>query len=175
MAKKDSKKAPKPEKVKAKKGKKGAAPETASNPGMSAASMPGAMPSTPGAMPSTPGGMPSVPGDPNAAAMGMVPPTNIPPTNIPPEQPASTEQIEQTLKESSAEGKLKKLRSPINVRSCLLNILFLIILTLGIVLLWSYLAVDKFNFVTVVSDMSKQFGITDGFKWLWAQISGWFS
>lgn len=158
MAKKESNKAPKPEKAKAKKGKKDA-PATGMPPSMST---PGAVPNAAG------GGLPSLP------SPGMSVPS-VPLANIPPEQMTSA-QIEQALRESSdPESHLKKLHSPISVKSCLLNILALIVLTIGIVLLWSYLAVDKFNFVDVVTDMSKQFGITDGFKWLWAQISGWFS
>lgn len=85
-------------------------------------------------------------------------------------------QLEQAIKESNnPETRLKKLRSPLNVRSCLLNILFLIVLTLAIVIIWCAVAVDDFNFVVVVKDMSWQFGITQGFQWLFAQIRGWFS
>ena len=84
-------------------------------------------------------------------------------------------QLEQAIKESNdPNSRLKKLRSPLNVRSCLLNILILIVFTLAIVILWCYLAVDKFNFVTVMSDMFDKFGISDFFKNMGSTISGWF-
>ncbi len=84
-------------------------------------------------------------------------------------------QLEQAIKESNdPSSQLKKLKSPISVKSCLFNILMLIVLTLVIVIVWCVIAVDKFNFVTVVKDMSWQFGITQGFQWLGAQISSWF-
>lgn len=158
MAKKESKKT---EKTKEKKGK---------NKGN--ASMPNTgTPSTPG-VPSS--GIPSTGG---ATANGVPPAgaSSIPLANMSPEQMTAA-QLEQAIKESNdPESRLKKLRSPINVRSCLLNILILIVMTLVIVIVWCAIAVDKFNFVTVVKDMSSQFGITQGFQWLWAQISGWFS
>lgn len=148
MAKKENKKPAKPEKVKAKgkdKKAKGAAP----NPSVSAGA--------------TANGVPSA---------GR---TSVPLANMSPEQMTAA-QLEQAIKESNnPESRLKKLRSPVNVRSCLLNILFLIIMTLAIVMIWCAVAVDKFNFVVVVKDMSSQFGITQGFQWLFAQIRGWFS
>ncbi len=116
-------------------------------------------------------------GDAQAAAAGGVPPTgqpSVPLSAMTPEQ-MTVAQLEQAIKESTdPESRLKRLRSPFNVRSCLLNILILIVLTLGVVILWCYLAVDKFNFVTVVKDMSSEFGITQGFTWLGDQIRGWF-
>ena len=146
MAKKDTKKPAKPEKVKAKKGKdkKGKGAAAATSTGVTA------------------NGMPS-------AGKASVPLANMSPDQM------TAAQLEQALKESNnPESRLKKLRSPINVRSCLLNILFLIIMTLAIVMIWCAVAVDKFNFVHVVKDMSSQFGITQGFQWLFAQIRGWF-
>ncbi len=114
---------------------------------------------------------------PTAANNGGVPLTgtpSVPLSTMSPEQMTAA-QIEQALKESNnPESRLKKLRSPINVRSCLLNILILIVMTLVVVVVWCAIAVDKFNFVTVVKDMSWQFKITQGFQWLWTQISGWF-
>ena len=110
-------------------------------------------------------GTPSTPG-----SAGSTPLANIPPDQM------TAAQIEQSIKESSdPETHLKRLRNPINVRSCLLNVLILVVLTIAIVILWCYIKVDKFNFATVVKDMSWQYGITQGFQWLWAQISGWFS
>lgn len=169
MAKKESKK---PEKSKEKpvketKDKKGKKNETQA---------PGTPPAT--STPASgipPTGTPSVGA--TAAAPG-VPPTGaaaIPLSQMPPEQ-MTAQQLEQAIKESNdPESRLKKLHSPISVKSCLLNLLILIIMTLAFVIIWCAIAVDKFNFVTVVKDMSYQFGITQGFQWLWAQISGWFS
>ncbi|MCH5163045.1 MAG: hypothetical protein J1G38_06105 [Clostridiales bacterium] len=95
--------------------------------------------------------------------------------NMSPEQMTAA-QIEQALKESTdPESRLKRLRSPINVRSCLLNILILIVMTLGIVILWCFLAVDKFNFGTVFSDMMSKFGISQAFEGFWNWLTGLFS
>lgn len=157
MAKKESKK---PEKSKDKKGK-----NKAEIPPTGEASTPGVPPT-------------GVPSGGNTAVSTGVPPTGaptVPLSQMMPEQMTAA-QLEQAIRESNdPESRLKKLRSPFNVRSCLLNILILIVMTLAIVLIWCAIAVDKFNFVTVVKDMSWQFGITQGFQWLWAQISGWFS
>ncbi len=123
-----------------------------------------------------------------AAPAASVPSTGAPATSIPaagqtsvplsamsPEQMTAA-QLEQAIKDSSSpDSRLKRLRSPINVRSCLLNILILIVLTLGIVILWSALAVDKFNFGTVFSDMMDEFGITGAFKGFWNWLTNLFS
>ena len=99
---------------------------------------------------------------------------SVPLSQMSPDQMTAA-QIEQAIKESNdPTSRLKRLHSPISVKSCLLNILVLIVMTLVIVVVWCAIAVDKFSFVTVVKDMSSQFGITQGFQWLWAQISGWF-
>lgn len=161
MAKKE--KAPKQEKVKqpkapkekgGKKGKKGAQAD---------------VPVT--GTPSTPGGVPSAGSVPNGAGAPL---SSVPPAMAP--DPLSAAQIEQKLKDGTdPDMRLKKLHSPISVKSCLLNLLILIVMTVVIVIVWCYFKVDKFNFVTVVKDMSWQYGITQGFQWLWAQISGWFA
>ncbi len=99
---------------------------------------------------------------------------SVPLSTMAPDQMTAA-QIEQALKESNdPSSQLKKLHSPLSVKSCLLNLLFLIILTLAIVIIWCAIAVDKFNFVTVVKDMSSQFGITQFFQKMWATIAGWF-
>lgn len=173
MAKKETKKPDK--KVKEKKGKDSKNPKTVS--------IPGGSPSSPGVPPTgmasngvPVSGVPST-GAPTGAA-GTIPMSNtpsIPLSSMSPDQ-MNVQQLEQAIKESTApDAQLKKLHSPINIKSCLLNILLLIVLTLVIVIIWCAVAVDKFNFGTVVKDMSSQFGITQGFQWLWAQISGWFS
>ncbi len=99
---------------------------------------------------------------------------SVPLANLSPEQMTAA-QLEQAIKESNDPStRLKKLRSPLNVRSCLLNVLLLIVFTLGIVILWCFLVVDKFNFVTIMSDMFTKFGIVDFFKNLGSTIAGWF-
>ncbi|MCH5155833.1 MAG: hypothetical protein J1F69_04430 [Clostridiales bacterium] len=113
-----------------------------------------------------------------AGANGEIPPAgtpSVPLANLSPEQMTAA-QLEQAIKESNDPNtKLKKLRSPINLRSCLLNVLILIVATLAVVILWCYLVVDTFNFGTIMSDMFGKFGITDFFKNLGSTISGWFS
>ena len=122
-------------------------------------------------------GTPSTGVPPTGAQPGAIPnagAASVPLSAMAPEQMTAA-QLEQAIKESNdPESRLKKLRSPINVRSCLLNVLFLIILPRAVVVVWCAIAVDKFNFITVVKDMSDKFGITQGFRWLWTQISGWF-
>lgn len=99
---------------------------------------------------------------------------SVPLSNLSPEQMTAA-QIEQAIKESNdPANRLKKLRSPINVRSCLLNILILIVATLAVVILWCSIAVDKFNFVHVMSDMFDKFGISAFFQNIGKTISGWF-
>ena len=62
---------------------------------------------------------------------------SVPLANLSPEQMTAA-QLEQAIKESNDPStRLKKLRSPLNVRSCLLNVLLLIVFTLGIVILRS--------------------------------------
>lgn len=113
----------------------------------------------------------------NAAASTGAPATgtpSVPLSQMNPDQ-MTAQQLEQAIKESQdPEARLKKLKSPLNVKSCLLNILFLIILTLGIVILWCWIEVDKFNFGTVVKDMSDQFGITAAFEGFGEWLKGIF-
>lgn len=154
MAKKDKTKPEKPDKEKPVKDKKGKDKKGAA----------GAVP------PAT--GVPST-----GSASNGVPPTgtpSVPLANLSPDQMTQA-QIEQAIKESNdPNNRLKKLRSPINLRSCLLNILILIVATLAVVILWCFLVVDKFNFGVIMSDMFGKFGITDFFKNLGSTISGWF-
>lgn len=114
---------------------------------------------------------------PTGATSNGVPPTgtpSVPLANLSPDQMTQA-QIEQAIKESNdPNNKLKKLRSPINVRSCLLNVLILIVATFAVVLLWCFLAVDTFNFGVIMSDMFGKFGITEFFTNLGSTISGWF-
>ncbi|MCH5158846.1 MAG: hypothetical protein J1F33_06590 [Clostridiales bacterium] len=99
---------------------------------------------------------------------------NPPLSSMSPDQ-MTAQQLEQAIKESQdPDARLKKIKSPINVKSCLLNVLILIILTLGIVVLWCFLEVDRFNFVTVVKDMSDQFGITAAFQGMGEWFKGLF-
>ncbi len=99
---------------------------------------------------------------------------SVPLANLSPDQMTAV-QLEQAIKESNDPNtKLKKLRSPLNLRSCLLNILILIVATFAIVILWSFLVVDKFSFGTIMSDMMNKFGISDFFSNMGSTISGWF-
>ncbi len=82
-------------------------------------------------------------------------------------------QIEEAIKESqNPTSRLKKLRSPLSVRGCLLNILILVVLTVAIVLLCCYIMLDKetFNLWVVIKDMSDKFGITQFF----GKVAAWF-
>lgn len=82
-------------------------------------------------------------------------------------------QIEEAIKESQdPASKLRKVRSPISVRNCLINILILIVLTVGIVLLCCYFMLDKetFNLGVVVKDILDKFKITNFFR----AIGNWF-
>lgn len=100
---------------------------------------------------------------------------SVPLSNLSPDQMTAA-QLEQAIKESNDPNtKLKKLRSPINVRSCLINIAILIVATFAVVILWCWLVVDSFNFGTIMSDMFSKFGITQFFSNLGKTISGWFS
>lgn len=80
-------------------------------------------------------------------------------------------QMEQAIKESNdPASRLKKLKSPLNVGGCLLNLLFLVVLTFALVYLILYFQVDKFNFVTVTKDMMDKLGVTGFFQ----AIGNWF-
>lgn len=154
MAKKDTAKPAKPAKEKPVKEKKGKDKK-----GKGAAAPAGGVPPT--GTPST--GMPSA-GTPS-----------VPLANMSPDQMTAA-QIEQAIKESNdPNNKLKKLRSPINVRSCLINIAILIVATFAVVILWCWLVVDTFDFGKIMSDMFSKFGITQFFSNLGKTISGWFS
>ena len=115
---------------------------------------------------------------PAGAAANGVPPAgaqSIPLSQMSPEQMTAA-QLEQAIKESNDPNtRLKKLRSPVNLRSCLLNVLILIVATLAVVILWCWIVVDDFNFVTIMSDMMNKFGITQFFKMIGSTIAGWFS
>ena len=85
----------------------------------------------------------------------------------------SQAQMEEAIKESQDPAtKLKKIRSPFNVGNCLINVLVLIVLTVGIVLLICYIMLDKstFNLWVVVKDIFDKFGITKFFQ----SVGAWF-
>ena len=66
-----------------------------------------------------------------APAKGGVPP--VPNMQLTPEQEVQM-QMEQAIKESNdPASRLKKLKSPLNVGGCLLNLLFLVVLTFALV------------------------------------------
>ena len=103
-----------------------------------------------------------------APAKGGVPP--VPNMQLTPEQEVQM-QMEQDIKESNdPASRLKKLKSPLNVGGCLLNLLFLVVLTFALVYLILYFQVDKFNFVTVTKDMMEKLGVTGFFR----AIGNWF-
>lgn len=82
-------------------------------------------------------------------------------------------QIEEAIKESQdPASRLKKLRSPLSVRSCLLNLVILVVLTLAIVILVCYLLLDHetFSLLVVIKDILNKFKITDFFR----TIGNWF-
>lgn len=82
-------------------------------------------------------------------------------------------QLEEAIKESQDPStKLKKLKSPLSFKSCLLNLVILVVLTVAIVLLCCYIMLDHetFNLWVVIKDMFNKFGITDFFK----KIGSWF-
>lgn len=82
-------------------------------------------------------------------------------------------QLEEAIKESQdPSSRLKKLRSPITFKSCLLNLLILIVLTVGIVLLCCFFLLDRetFNLWVVIKDIFDKFGITKFFR----TIGNWF-
>ncbi len=119
------------------------------------------------------GAAPVAAGTPSTGALSTGTPS-APLSQMSPEQMTAA-QLEQAIKESNdPNSKLKKLRNPINVRSCLLNLLILIVLTLAVVILWCAIVVDRFNFVTIMSDMMSKFGITQFFQNLGKTIAGWF-
>jgi len=85
-------------------------------------------------------------------------------------------QMEEAIKESQNPSlRLKKLRSPFTLRSCLLNILFFVILTLVVVfLVIAFIpsaGVDRFNFNVVFMDMWRSFGLNEFF----GAIGNWFT
>ena len=94
--------------------------------------------------------------------------------NLSPDQ-VTQMQVEQAIRESQNPGmRLRKLRSPLSVRSCLLNLLFFIILTLIIVFLvvaFSNWGVERFNFGVTVRSMWYQFGLQGFFR----RVGDWFA
>ena len=85
-------------------------------------------------------------------------------------------QLEQAIRDSNdPTSALKKIKSPISVGKFFIYLLAFIVLTCVIVTVWCAIAVDKFNFVTVVKDMSYQYGITQFFQNIWTTMSGWFA
>ena len=90
------------------------------------------------------------------AATGL--PPNVDPSQLTAEQLTQV-LIEEAIKESQdPSSKLKKLRSPLSVKGCLLNILILVVLTVGIVFLCCYLLLDHetFNLWVVIKDMLRK-------------------
>ncbi len=97
-------------------------------------------------------------------------------SQLSPEQ-LSQMQLEEAIKESSNPAmKLKKLRSPLNLRSILLNLLFLILLTIVATFLFIWIfRVDKFDFGYVAKDMLSDFGITQAFTNFFRRLGNLFT
>ena len=122
-------------------------------------------------------GAPLKPGDPGYSAAGKKDGKGVADAAIDRSQLTADQltqaQIEEAIKESQdPSARLKKVHSPFNVRSCLLNILILVVLTIGIVLLCCYFMLDKetFNLLVVIRDIFNKFGITKFFR----SIGNWF-
>lgn len=97
-------------------------------------------------------------------------------SQLSPEQ-ISQMQLEEAIKESTNPGmKLKKLKSPLSVKSILLNLLILIILTIvaTFVFIWLF-RVDKFNFGYVAKDMLSDFGISQAFSNFFRRLGNLFT
>ncbi|MCL2062499.1 MAG: hypothetical protein FWH03_07770 [Firmicutes bacterium] len=82
-------------------------------------------------------------------------------------------QMEEAIKESQNPSmRLRKLKSPLSVKGCLLNILFLVVLT--IIAVFAVIAifyVDRFNLGVIFRSMMQEFKIYDFFQ----MVGGWFS
>ncbi len=92
--------------------------------------------------------------------------------NLSPEQMAQM-QLEEAVKEGQNPSmRLKKLKSPISVGSCFLNLFFLFVISLVMVFVFAaVLYVDKFDLGVLFKDMFDDFGITRFFQ----SIGEWFS
>ena len=98
-------------------------------------------------------------------------------SNLSPEQ-LNQLQLEEAIKESNNPAmKLKKLKSPLNIKSVLIGLLALIVLTLvgTFMYLWLGPAIDKFKFGYVLKDMLSDFGITQAFKSFFKGLGNIFS
>ena len=149
-------------------------------PHMSAGMMPppmGAMPHmSAGMMPMNTIGVPMTePGKKGKKGKGAPPPI-MDPTMMPglTAEQMTQMQLEEAIKESqNPSARLKKLRSPLSVKSCLLNLLFMIILTLVLAfIIAGFFYVDKFSFPVVFNNMFEEFGI---YKFFGETIPGWFT
>jgi hypothetical protein len=71
-------------------------------------------------------------------------------------------------------ARLKKLKSPINFWSCLLNMVFLLVGTIAIGLLVCSFLIDDFNLWVVFLDVMEKFGISGFFGRIGSWIGGLF-
>lgn len=91
-----------------------------------------------------------------------------------PEQLAQR-QMEQAIRESTnPSARLKKIKKPITWKSFFLALLFIIVFSIGIIYLWGYCSVDKFDFIVFSSDMLSKLGFTEFFTNIGTTIGGWF-
>lgn len=82
-------------------------------------------------------------------------------------------QIEEAIKESQdPSSKLRKIKSPLSVSGCLINLLILVVATIGIVIFICWLKLDHgtFNLWVLLKDMLDKFKITDFFR----KVGAWF-
>jgi len=96
-------------------------------------------------------------------------------TSLSPEQ-MNVAQLEEALKESQNPSmRLRKLRHPINLKSCLLSTLFIILATVGVTIFIIWLMVDVFDFGYVWYDFIDRLGIRDFFRSFgsWITGNGW--
>jgi hypothetical protein len=92
--------------------------------------------------------------------------------NLSPEQMAQM-QLEEAVKEGQNPAmRLKKLKNPISVGNCFLNLFFLFVLSLVLVfVIAGFFYVDKFSLGTLFKNMFDEFGLTKFFK----TIGDWFA
>ncbi|MCL2234750.1 MAG: hypothetical protein FWC11_01375 [Firmicutes bacterium] len=96
-------------------------------------------------------------------------------TSLSPEQ-MNVVQLEEALKESQNPSmRLRRLRHPINVRSCLLSVLFIVLAVAGVTLFIIWLMVDVFDFGYVWFDATYDLGIRAFFRSFasWITGNGW--
>ncbi|MCL2861165.1 MAG: hypothetical protein FWE22_02000 [Firmicutes bacterium] len=96
-------------------------------------------------------------------------------TSLSPEQ-MNVVQLEEALRESQNPSmRLRRLRHPINVRSCFLSLLFITLALVGVTIFVIWLMVNVFDFGYVWYDFTTDLGIRDFFRSFgsWITGNGW--